>query len=85
MRYADAVRRALLSVRGARSTTVKRVGSRGQETIEGRERRAREDTPAAGATGVRCDAAVAGYTLTGRALAEPEEACGLEHAMRDSS
>jgi hypothetical protein len=28
---------------------------------------------------------MAGYTLTGRALAEPERLCGLEHRMRDSS
>ena len=80
-----ATRRALLSITGARSSAVERVRSGGHETIEGMERRAREDTPAAQATGVRCNVAVAGYTLTGRALAQPEEACDLEHAMRDSS
>jgi len=84
MRHADAARRALLSVADARSSAFERVRRGGQETIQGIERCACKNTPAAYATGVRRIAAVAGYALTGRALAQPEEACGLEHAMRDS-
>ena len=85
MGRAGMMRRALLSAAGARSSAVERVRSRGEETIQRREGCACKDAPAAYATGVRYDMAVAGYTLTGRALAEPERLCVLEHAMRDSS
>ena len=82
MERANMARCALLSVADVRSSAVERVRSRGEETIEGIERREHKDAPAAYATGVRCDVAVAGYTLTGRALAEPERLCVLEHTAR---
>jgi hypothetical protein len=73
------MRRALLLAVGARSGAVERVRSGFQEAIEGVERRRRRIAPAASPSGVRICALVAGYALTGRALAEPEEVCSLEH------
>jgi hypothetical protein len=43
----DVMRSALLSVAGARSSAVERVRCGGEETIQGVERRARENAPAA--------------------------------------
>jgi hypothetical protein len=40
-------RRALLSVAGARSSAVERVRGEGEETIQGVERSARQNAPAA--------------------------------------
>jgi hypothetical protein len=47
MGRADAARRALLSVTGARSSAVERVRGGGEETMQGVERSVRQNAPAA--------------------------------------